>query len=158
MNLSLSSNRSSRRVSARPFAALAALVVCLALPGPTAQAVSAPHTKPNPFVVPPELEPDVAFWTRIYTEVETSGGLIHDSRRLDVVYEKTTLPESSRRARERVQRAYEEPRRPHPRRRRSARRRVVLANDTRRPPPRAPVANANARAPLTSSCVRTASS
>ncbi len=51
---------------------------------------------------PAGLEPNVAFWTRIYTEVGTSGGLLHDAEHLDVVYEVITLPEGlSRRARER---------------------------------------------------------
>jgi len=36
---------------------------------------------------PPELEPDVQFWVRIYTQVSTNEGLIHDQRRLSVVYE-----------------------------------------------------------------------
>lgn len=37
---------------------------------------------------PAALEPQVEFWKRIYSEVGTNGGLIHDSRHLDVVYEK----------------------------------------------------------------------
>lgn len=39
------------------------------------------------FVRPEELEPDIAFWRRVYTEVTTQGGFIHDASRLDVVYE-----------------------------------------------------------------------
>jgi membrane-bound lytic murein transglycosylase D len=39
------------------------------------------------FAHPPELEPDIQFWTRIYTKVTTNGGLIHDDRYLSVVYE-----------------------------------------------------------------------
>ena len=35
---------------------------------------------------PPEIEPDILFWTRVYTEVDTDGGFIHDDRHLDVVY------------------------------------------------------------------------
>ncbi len=35
---------------------------------------------------PPEIEPDIRFWTRVYTEVDTDGGFIHDDRFLDVVY------------------------------------------------------------------------
>jgi hypothetical protein len=27
---------------------------------------------------PPELEPDVQFWIRVYTQVSTNEGLIHD--------------------------------------------------------------------------------
>jgi membrane-bound lytic murein transglycosylase D len=36
---------------------------------------------------PPELEPDVQFWIRVYTQVSTNEGLIHDQHRLSVVYE-----------------------------------------------------------------------
>ena len=35
---------------------------------------------------PPEIEPDIRFWTRVYTEVDTNGGFMHDNRHLDVVY------------------------------------------------------------------------
>lgn len=45
---------------------------------------------------PPELARDVQFWVRIYSEVTTEGGLIHDSRHLEVVYEKVTLPSGIR--------------------------------------------------------------
>jgi membrane-bound lytic murein transglycosylase D len=38
-------------------------------------------------VHPPELEPDVRFWMRVYSEVSTNEGFIHDQRRLSVVYE-----------------------------------------------------------------------
>jgi len=43
------------------------------------------------FPRPTELEPDVRFWTRVYTEIDTRHGFIHDSRRLDVVYETIEL-------------------------------------------------------------------
>ena len=36
---------------------------------------------------PPELEPDVQFWIRVYTQVSTNEGLIHDQHRLSVIYE-----------------------------------------------------------------------
>jgi membrane-bound lytic murein transglycosylase D len=41
----------------------------------------------NPFPRPAELEPDVRFWIRVYTEVTTDEGLLHDSWNLNVVYE-----------------------------------------------------------------------
>ncbi len=41
----------------------------------------------GPFVPPPELEPDVRFWIRVYTEVTTDQGLIHDDWNLKLVYE-----------------------------------------------------------------------
>ena len=51
---------------------------------------------------PAGLEPNVRFWTRIYSEVAEDGGLIHDSEHLDVVYEAIRFPSGlSRRGQER---------------------------------------------------------
>jgi membrane-bound lytic murein transglycosylase D len=36
---------------------------------------------------PPALEPDVQFWIRVYTQVSTDAGFIHDQHDLSVVYE-----------------------------------------------------------------------
>ena len=44
------------------------------------------------FVRPPELERDIAFWRRIYTEVSTEGGVLHDPEDLSVVYEVVKFP------------------------------------------------------------------
>ena len=41
----------------------------------------------DPFVHPVELEPDVRFWIRVYTEVTTDQGLLHDDWNLGLVYE-----------------------------------------------------------------------
>jgi membrane-bound lytic murein transglycosylase D len=41
----------------------------------------------EPFPRPPEIQSAVEFWTRVYTEVESTGGFLHDSRNLAVVYE-----------------------------------------------------------------------
>src|SRR5580704_2084057 len=41
----------------------------------------------DPMPRPPELERDVHFWVRIYSEVDTNGGFIHDEHNLGVVYE-----------------------------------------------------------------------
>ena len=60
----------------------------------------------NPFVRPAEIEPDVRFWVRVYTEVTTNGGLVHDDRKLDVVYEVMNFPENL--AREERQRQVQE--------------------------------------------------
>src|SRR5690606_30841713 len=38
------------------------------------------------FPRPKQLEAAVEFWTRVYTEVDTRGGFIHDSERLEIVY------------------------------------------------------------------------
>jgi membrane-bound lytic murein transglycosylase D len=43
------------------------------------------------FPRPAELEPAIRFWTRVYTEVDTSSGFIHDPVNLNVVYETVRL-------------------------------------------------------------------
>jgi membrane-bound lytic murein transglycosylase D len=51
--------------------------------------VAVPEAKPdaNPFPQPPELDRDVRFWIRVYTEVTTEQGLLHDDWNLGIVYE-----------------------------------------------------------------------
>jgi membrane-bound lytic murein transglycosylase D len=57
----------------------------------------------DPFPRPSELDADVGFWTRVYTEVGTDGGLIHDSHDLGIVYEVVSFPSGlSQRGRERL--------------------------------------------------------
>ena len=48
---------------------------------------SAPAADAELFPEPPALKPAVKFWTRVYLEVDTDSGLIHDSRYPNVVYE-----------------------------------------------------------------------
>ena len=56
----------------------------------------------DPFAQPPELESDVRFWIRVYTEVTTDQGLIHDDWNLKLVYEVLRFdPASSQAERER---------------------------------------------------------
>lgn len=43
--------------------------------------------EPDPFQHPPELEKDIRFWIRVYTEVTTEQGLLHDDWDLGLVYE-----------------------------------------------------------------------
>ena len=54
----------------------------------------------DPFVHPPQLERDVRFWIRVYTEVTTDQGLLHDDRNLGLVYEvlrfESDMPPSQR--------------------------------------------------------------
>jgi membrane-bound lytic murein transglycosylase D len=57
---------------------------------------------PELFPVPDSLEPRVRFWVRIYSEVGTEGGLLHDPEDLNVVYEVVRYPGTSGRSRERV--------------------------------------------------------
>jgi len=41
---------------------------------------------PTLFPRPAELEPAIGFWVRVYTEVDTQSGFLHDSQHLDVIY------------------------------------------------------------------------
>jgi membrane-bound lytic murein transglycosylase D len=55
------------------------------------------------FAYPPELEPDVRFWIRVYTEVTTDQGLLHDDWYLGLVYEVLRFdPSDSPRQREHI--------------------------------------------------------
>src|SRR5262245_18173948 len=65
------------------------LVLTLAI-GATAQVANSSEPA---FPRPAELERDIAFWRRIYTGVTTTGGLLHDPERLDVVYEVVQFPQ-----------------------------------------------------------------
>ena len=78
------------------FAAL-----CLLL-APILHVGAALADEPDPFAHPPELEGDVRFWIRVYTEVTTDQGLIHDDWNLKLVYEVLRFdPASSQLQRER---------------------------------------------------------
>jgi membrane-bound lytic murein transglycosylase D len=56
--------------------ALGALLVC-------AQGQAAEDPMPRP----PQLERDVQFWIRVYTQVDTNSGFLHDQYNLSVVYD-----------------------------------------------------------------------
>ena len=47
------------------------------------------------FPQPAELDRDVNFWLRIFTEVSTDQGVLHDNRNLAVVYEIMPMPAST---------------------------------------------------------------
>ncbi|MDP6413931.1 MAG: lytic transglycosylase domain-containing protein, partial [Gammaproteobacteria bacterium] len=42
------------------------------------------------FPRPPELEPAVNFWIRVYTEVDTQNGFLHDAQNLSVIYTRSS--------------------------------------------------------------------
>ncbi len=44
------------------------------------------------FPVPVSLQPAVEFWVKVYTEISTSEGYLHDSRNLAVIYEVLDTP------------------------------------------------------------------
>jgi membrane-bound lytic murein transglycosylase D len=62
---------------------VAALLAC-ACPAPAAD---------DPFAPPAGFEPDIRFWMRVYTEVDTNAGLLHDEYHLGVVYEVMRFPQ-----------------------------------------------------------------
>ena len=59
-----------------------------------------PFAQAENFPQPAALEPDVNFWVRVYSEIDTRSGFIHDSRNLAVVYD-TLRVDGSRRANKR---------------------------------------------------------
>jgi membrane-bound lytic murein transglycosylase D len=63
---------------------IAALWLLLA---PFANTYGAAGDGSDPFAHPPALERDIRFWIRVYTEVTTDGGLLHDDWNLGLVYE-----------------------------------------------------------------------
>src|SRR6266478_9774769 len=57
----------------------------------------------TPMPRPPELERDVQFWIRVYTEVDTNAGFLHDQYNLAAVYDTLHFaPNTSPRERERL--------------------------------------------------------
>ncbi len=68
----------------------------------TTGSVTAAAGESTLFSRPPELEAAIEFWTRVYTQVDTDGGYLHDSRKLDVIYEVVRFKSGlSRRAKQR---------------------------------------------------------
>ena len=81
------------RTRASPLGLLGALLALCALP-----AFANPDQMPRPAA----LEPDVEFWIRVYTQVDTNSGYLHDQYNLGVVYDTVRFaPDSSQSARER---------------------------------------------------------
>src|SRR6185312_8272474 len=52
---------------------------------------------------PPQLQRDVDFWVRVYTQIDTDSGYLHDQYNLSVIYDTLHFaPNSSPRARQRI--------------------------------------------------------
>ena len=65
-------------------------------------AATSAQTDETSFPQPPELQPDVDFWTSIFTRYDSNEGVLHDNRHLGVVYERMDMPSKlSRRERQR---------------------------------------------------------
>jgi peptidoglycan lytic transglycosylase D len=63
---------------------------------------SAALANPDQMPRPAALEPDVEFWIRVYSQVDTNAGFLHDQYNLGVVYDTVRFaPDSSQSARER---------------------------------------------------------
>src|ERR1700682_4883634 len=57
----------------------------------------------NPMPRPAELEHDVQFWIRVYSQVDTNSGFIHDEQNLAVVYDTLHFaPNSASHERQRI--------------------------------------------------------
>lgn len=83
-----------RRSAVQAFLAVGlAAMAALAQAQPAEPAPAAVPGAANAIVVPKGLEGDVRFWIRIYTEVTTDEGLLHDERNLDIVYGKIRVPQ-----------------------------------------------------------------
>ncbi len=82
-------------------AALGAFLLLCGPPEAAAQSVertldAAPRWAASPgFERPAGLADEIGFWVRIYSQVTTRGGLVHDDRHLAVVYEQLDFPERS---------------------------------------------------------------
>lgn len=46
------------------------------------------------FPKPQSIVKDVQFWTKVYTEISSAQGYIHDNARLDIIYESIRLPKN----------------------------------------------------------------
>ncbi|MBN1379217.1 MAG: LysM peptidoglycan-binding domain-containing protein [Gammaproteobacteria bacterium] len=61
------------------------------------------HAGEESFPKPKEIEADITFWKKVYTEISTSQGYIHDDKNLNVIYEIVELgDEIDRRDRNRL--------------------------------------------------------
>jgi membrane-bound lytic murein transglycosylase D len=84
-------------VRLRPLASLIRpLLVILALVFTGAGMAGIASAQAAPSAIPryPELQRDVDFWVRVYSEVSTRQGFVHDARNLAVVYGVAALPDA----------------------------------------------------------------
>jgi hypothetical protein len=65
----------------------AALALMWSLLAAGALLVGAPARADDPMPRPPALERDVQFWIRVYSQVDTNAGFLHDQYNLGVVYD-----------------------------------------------------------------------
>ena len=71
-------------VSFKKFSLFVLLVIVLSGNSPS---VIAQNHNGNPlFPRPAELEPAIRFWTRVYTEIDSDSGFLHDAENVSVIY------------------------------------------------------------------------
>lgn len=68
------------------------LILCLgmvisSMPLGPSEAFGHGQTMNNPFPRYTDIEPNIRFWKKVYSEYGTNQGIIHDNRNLDVIYE-----------------------------------------------------------------------
>ena len=73
----------------RPFRILALQLLCIV----AAALASGRTASAESFPMPASIVPRVDFWTRVYSEVGTNGGFIHDNKDLSRVYETVRVSE-----------------------------------------------------------------
>src|SRR5580704_18957532 len=80
----------------------AALALLWSLLTAGALLAGAPARADDPMPRPPALERDVQFWIRVYSQVDTNAGFLHDQYNLGVVYDTLHFaPDTSSSERER---------------------------------------------------------
>jgi len=80
----------------RPRTAQAWLLTCICVLG-----IAPAFASPDEMTRPAALEPDVQFWIRVYTQIDTNAGFLHDQYNLGVVYDTIHFaPDASQSARE----------------------------------------------------------
>lgn len=90
----------STRGKAPARAPLARLLLCGAL---ALLATVRIYAADDPMPRPPQLERDVQFWIRVYTQIDTNAGFLHDEHNLAVVYDTLHFaPNTSPREREKL--------------------------------------------------------
>ncbi len=67
------------KFNSRPLASLALLLSALL--------ALAPAFADTPMPRPPELERDVQFWVRVYSQLDTNSGVLHDQYNLAIIYQ-----------------------------------------------------------------------
>ena len=81
-------NSTGRRWVSRAFDGTARALILGCLLTFAAVAVCPPTwAADDPMPRPPQLERDVQFWIRVYTQIDTNAGFLHDQSNLGVVYE-----------------------------------------------------------------------